>query len=189
LQSLRWNNTSTGKLLARLGAVPAACGLKRIIGGIRISDYEDLIPGPRAKKTLSGYACALLSIGVTLMLGNIPDKEQYEIILEQQDRYALQAQFVFSALTDDPNPRFRNKDGDLKIAKWSYVSSKSTILFDQADYLCYALAQKHKNPQSLKSRWCAPILESDTDTIGRIMTKEEIRDAISREPFPGSNNI
>jgi hypothetical protein len=123
------------------------------------------------------------------MLGSIPDNERYEIILEQQDRYAVQAHFVFSALTNDPNPLFRNKDGQLKIAKWSYVPSSSTVLFDQADYLCYALAQKHKDPRSLKSRWCAPILESDADTIGRIMTREEIRDAVSREPFPGSNKI
>jgi hypothetical protein len=63
------------------------------------------------------------------------------------------------------------------------------MLFDQADFLCYALAQKHKDPQSRKSLWSSPILESGGDTIGRIMTKKEIREAIINEPYPGSNKI
>ncbi len=189
MQTLRWSSNSTEKLLGRLGNIPAECGLKRLIGGVRVADYEDLIPGPLAQKTITGYACALLAIGVTLMLGSIPDSERYEIILEQQDRYSVQGHFVFDTLTKDPNPLFRNKNGQLKIAKWSYAPSESTMLFDQADYLCYALAQKHKTPDSRKARWCAPILESSADTIGRIMTRDEIREAVMHEPYPGSNKV
>jgi hypothetical protein len=189
MRRLQWASTSTQRLLARLGPIPAACGLNRLVGGVRIADYEDLIPGPRAKKALSGYACALLSVGVTLLLGSIPDGEQYELILERQEIYAAQAHIVFSTLAQDPNPIFRTKDGRLKLAKWSFAPSTSTVLFDQADYLCYALAQKHKAPQSRKAHWTAPILESSADTIGRIMTRDEIREAVLHEPYPGSNKV
>lgn len=189
MHDLRWSSDSTKKLLASLGPIPAECGLKRLIGGVRIADYEDLIPGPKAKRTLTGYACAVLSIGVTLMINSIPESERYELIFEQQDRYSMQAHIAMQTLAQNPNPLYRNKKGQLKIAKWSYAPSESTMLFDQADYLCYALAQKHKAPQSKKALWTAPILESSADTIGRIMTKEEIREAVMHEPYPGSNRI
>jgi hypothetical protein len=189
MRRLHWTSSSTQRLLARLGPIPAACGLNRLIGGVRVADYEDLIPGPRSKKTLNGYACALMSIGVTLLLGSIPEGEQYELILERQDVYAVHARFVFSTLAQDPNPTFRTKDGKLKLANWSFAPSKSTMLFDQADYLCYALAQKHKAPNSRKALWTAPILESGGDTIGRIMTRDEIREAVLNEPYPGSNKV
>lgn len=188
MQGLRWTEPKTEKLLARLGPVPAHCGLARLVGGVRVSDYEDLIPGPRAKKTLTGYACALMAIGVQLMGGSIPAGERYELILEQQDRYQVQAHFVPNALCQDPNPLFRNKEGLLKIAKWSFAPSGSTMLFDQADYLCYALAQKHKAPDSVRAKWTAPILAGG-ETIGRIMAREDIREAVMHEPYPGSNKV
>ena len=123
------------------------------------------------------------------MINSIPESERYELIFEQQDRYSMQAHIAMQTLAQNPTPLYRNKKGQLKIAKWSYAPSESTMLFDQADYLCYALAQKHKAPQSKKALWTAPILESSADTIGRIMTKEEIREAVMHEPYPGSNRI
>ena len=74
MQNLRWSPNSTEKLLARLGPIPAACGLKRLVGGVRVADYEDLIPGPRARRMVTGYACALMAIGVSLMIGFISDR-------------------------------------------------------------------------------------------------------------------
>lgn len=188
MRDLRWSKDSTRTLLARLGPIPAECGLKRLIGGVRVADYEDLIPGPRAKKALTGYACAALSIGVTLIIGSIPENERYELVFERQDRYSLQAHIALGTLAKNPNPLYRNKNGQFKIAKWSFAPSGSTLLFDQADYLCYALTQKYKAPRSKKALWSAPILESNADTVGRIMTKEEIREAVMHEPYPGSNN-
>jgi hypothetical protein len=189
LRDLRWSSDSTKKLLASLGPIPAGCGLKRLVGGVCVADYDDLIPGPKAQKAVTGYACAVLAIGVTLMISSIPESEQYELIFERQDRYSLQAHIALDTLANNPDPLFRNKNGQSKIARWSFAPSGSTMLFDQADYLCYALAQKHKAPQSKRALWTAPILESHTDTIGRIMTREEIREAVMHEPYPGSNDI
>jgi hypothetical protein len=175
LQSLRWNTPRTEELLSRLGPIPARCGLKRLVGGVRVSDYDDLLLGTREKKTVTGYACALLAVTTTLMIGSLPPAERYEIILEQQDRYALQAQAALMTL--DQNPNYRASDGRSKLAKWSFASSSSTMLFDQADYLCYALTHRLKDPQSRKARWCSSVLEGG-ETIGRIMTRDEIREAV-----------
>lgn len=184
MQSLRWTTDRTEKLLARLGPVPAAWGLTRLVGGVRVSDYDDLLPGPLDKKMLAGYACALLAMITALMLHDIPQGERYEITLEQQDRYALHAQAAFMTVGQNPNPSYRNSDGQLKLAKWGFMPSESTMLFDQADYLCYALANQHKDPESRKARWSAPILETDVEIIGRIMTRDEIREAVISQNYP-----
>lgn len=188
MQSLRWTKR-TKSLLESLGPVPSDCGLKRLVGGVRVSDYDDLLPGSLAKKVVAGYACALLAVCTSVMLGSIPDGERYEIILEQQDVYALHAQAVFMTFERSPDPHFRNSDGLLKLAKWSFAPSNSTMLFDQADYLCYALANRYKDSRSLKARWCAPILEGG-ETIGRIMAREEIREAvISTDYYSKPNKV
>jgi hypothetical protein len=184
MQSLRWNTGRTEQLLARLGPVPAQCGLIRLVGGVRVSDYDDLLSGDRDRKQIAGYPCALLAVITTLMLRSIPPGERYEIIMEQQDRYALHAQAAFMTCHQNPDPKWRNSDGLWKLAKWSFAASESTMLFDQADYLCYALAAQHKDAQSRKARWCAPILESGGETIGRIMSRDEIREAIISQKYP-----
>ena len=189
MRDLRWSSNGTKKLLARLGPIPAQCGLKRLVGGVRVADYEDLIPGPKAQKALTGYACAVLAIGVTLVIGSIPEGEQYDLVFERQDRYFVQARIALETLAKNPNPLYRNKNGQFKISNWSQASKESTALFDQADYLCYAFAHRHKAPQSQRALWTTSILESNTDTIGRIMTRDEIREAVMHEPFAGSNKV
>jgi hypothetical protein len=186
MNNIRWTR-STEKLLARLGPIPAQAGLKRLIGGVRVSDYEDLIPGARAQKVVNGYICALISTAVSLLLCNVPDGERFELVFEQQDRYAVMGHIALAGLMNDPDPHLRTKEGQSKLARWTYVPKDSTMLLDQADFLCYALLQRLRDRSSQRANWCAPVLDSDTETIGRIMTRDEIRDAVKREPFPGSN--
>jgi len=186
MQALRWSSDSTQRLLARLGSVPSDCGLKRLFGGVRVSDYEDLIPGSRAKKVINGYACAVLSVATSLLLCDVPDGERFELIFERQDRYWTYAQVVLSTISQDPNPKLRTKNGESKLAKWS--SAQSGMRFDQADYLCYALLQRQRDQGSRKAAWCSPILESGSE-IGQIMTRDAIREAVLHEPYPGSNKV
>jgi hypothetical protein len=139
MRELRWSKPSTQGLLARLGAVPAAAGLKRLFGGVRVSDYQDLLPGEHAKKVVNGYTCALFATAVSLVLGGVPDGECFELVLEQQDIYEFNAHLALNSLISDPNPLLRTKEGLPKLARWAFAPSSSTVLFDQADYLCYAL--------------------------------------------------
>ncbi len=86
MKSLRWSSSATETLLKRLGPIPAQSGLKRLFGGVRVSDYADLVPGPQEARVLNGYACSVLSVAVSLLLCNVPKGERFELIFEQQDR-------------------------------------------------------------------------------------------------------
>jgi hypothetical protein len=118
-ENLRWSKPSTEQLLRRLGAIPAQCGLKRLFGGIRVSDYADLIPKPRAKKVLNGNACAVLSVGISLLLCDIPDGQRFQLVFEQQDVYINHANIALATLLNDPNPLMQTKGGDSKLAEWT----------------------------------------------------------------------
>ena len=51
------------------------------------------------------------------------------------------------------------KDGESKLAKWSFVPSGDTVLFDQADYLCYALLTEVEGFKFRKDPMVLPRLE------------------------------
>lgn len=182
MKNLRFAKHSEKMLLARLGPVPTRCGLKRLIGGARVYDYEDLIPSNNPiQKLFSGYVSALMSAVTSILKVEIPPDERIEIVFEQQDRYAGWADFAMRRICNIPDPRALTKQGIHKIANWAFVPKPRTMLLDQADYLCYAELQRQRNPHSLKARWCSPILDAGTakDTIGGIMDREFMRNAVS----------
>ena len=53
------------------------------------------------------------------------------------------------------------------------------MLFDQADYLCRALLQKHRNDKSKKDKWSAAILDGGA-AIGGVMSRERIRHIVDK---------
>jgi hypothetical protein len=179
LRKLRWSNPGTRKLLERLGPIPVKSGLKRVIGGTRVSDYLDLISGTPSEILLDGYQNALLASVTTLLL-KMPDTERIEIVLEQQDKYMRLADVILNSIATIEDPRLRTKDGKLKLARWTFAPKNRTILFDQADYLCYALLQRCREPNSQKAQWCSSILEGG-DTIGEILSREKIRALIAKQ--------
>jgi len=179
LRNLRWSNPGTRKLLERLGPIPVKSGLKRVIGGTRVSDYLDLTSGTPSEKHLDGYQTALFASVTTLLL-TMPDTEHIDIVLERQDRYVRSADLILNSIATIEHPKLRTKDGGLKLARWTFEPKKRTILFDQADYLCYALLQRCREPNSQKAQWCSSILEGG-DTIGRILSREEIRALIAKQ--------
>lgn len=179
LSKLRWSNPATRKLLERLGPIPVKSGLKRVIGGTRVSDYLDLIRGTPSEKLLDGYQNALFASVTTLLL-TMPDTERVEIVLERQDRYVRSADLILNSISTTEHPKLRTKDGRLKLARWTFAPKKRTILFDQADYLCYALLQRCREPNSQKAQWCSSILEGG-DTIGEILSREKIRALMAKQ--------
>jgi hypothetical protein len=176
MRDLRWDKPYTQKLLARLGTIPDFAGLKRIVGGVRVSDYEDLITGTPLDKLFKGYLVALF-VAVTAAVFALPENEQIEIVLEEQHEYESRVGFVLSAIATLPDERMYRKDGKTKLARWAFVPHERTILLDQADYLCYAMLQRCREETSEKARWCAPIL-GDGKHIGRLFGREEARKSI-----------
>jgi hypothetical protein len=59
MSELRWNHQRTKELLDRLGVIPAECGLTRVLGGVKASDFMDLVQGEREARALKGYYFAL----------------------------------------------------------------------------------------------------------------------------------
>ena len=179
MNELRWKRLCTKKLLARLGPIPEACGLKAVAGGVKYSDYEDLIEGTIVEKLSEGYLWSLFPL-VLNILKYIPPDERVELIFGAQSIYKERAldlsSFMAKTTVEDPN------SGLSKLAKWIFVPLESTILLDPSDYYAYALAQYHRDRTSQKTEWCMPILDAPHEMpyIGRILSRDEIRGQIIR---------
>lgn len=172
---LRWDKPYTNELLARLGPVPTRCGLTRVLGGVKVSDYEDLVSGTDAQKFLKGYYTALEALVINALRW-IPKGERLEIILEEQSEYKQNTSMMLSALCSLPHDFLWTQDRRPKLAKWGFVS-KETIRMHQADYLVYGLLQLYRDKNSCKTHWCRPIFGNYTG-IGAIMTRAQVRQSI-----------
>jgi uncharacterized protein DUF3800 len=174
MKKLRWDKDNTRILLARLGPIPTQCGLTRVLGGVKVSDYEDLLIGTDAEKLLKGYYNALYAVVVNILRW-IPKDETLELVFEQQEEYERNVHLIL--LTLPPQAFLTTSDGKPKLAKWSFVPKDSTILLQQADYLAYGLLQLYRDKNSRKTQWCKPIL-GDFEGIGEIMKRDQIRWAV-----------
>jgi hypothetical protein len=173
---LRWNKPSTKSLLARLGPIPDACGLKGIAGGVRYQDYEDLVAGKPEEKIMKAYIVTLMAV-VIPTLRHIPDGERIELVFEQQKQYEAYAILALQNFADEDHPWMRNTDGSPKLAKWSFVPKGSTLMTDPADYFAYALREvRVSGEHSKKSQWCMPILTAGNgEGYGTAFEREQIR--------------
>src|SRR6266852_6236461 len=68
MHDLRFKNQSVRMLLERLAPIPTGSGLTPVHGGIRVCDYEDLLPNSSIfKKLHSGYMSALFAVVVGIL--------------------------------------------------------------------------------------------------------------------------
>lgn len=169
---LRWSKAQTEGLLKRLGPIPAKCSLEAVMGGVRVSDYEDLIDGSPWEKLAKGYFLALYPLVIQLLRW-VPMNERIELIFDKQEQYEPIAHFIFNVAAK--LPEFVGIDGRPKLAKWSYIPRNDTMLTQPADYYAFALAHYLKGKDEKKIKWCMPILESNPEPIGNIYTRDQIR--------------
>jgi hypothetical protein len=179
-KELRFKKERERRLLELLGPIPVSCGLEPIAGGIRVSDYEDLLGGNIVLEKLNcGYISALFPL-VIQALRWIPANERLEIVFEEQERYGWLADFCLRQVSKLPIDFMWTKDGNPKLAKWSFVPKGSTSFTEPADYFAYAQLQYQRDKNSLKSQWCMPILKSadSVGIIGAVMTKNQARETV-----------
>jgi hypothetical protein len=189
MSSLRWKKDSTRRLLARLAPIPHECGLRPCMGGVRISDYEDLIdePIPMLQKhgslvipvtllvPIKGYEAALTPMVINVLRG-VPSTERIEFVFEEQREYAPAVENVMEFASELDMSYKRTSDGKPKIAKWGFVPKGSTVMTDPADYLAFAAREHYTDETTKKAKWTRPILASgDGQAYGRILTRDEIR--------------
>ena len=182
---LRWGSERTRRLLERLGPIPTRCGLQRLLGGVRVRDYEDLVAGTPAEERLSGYQTALFP-AVIQALRFTPRDEFVSFILEEQKQYARDADLIFRALRSIPYPEFLTVGGRSKLARWTLSPKGSTPRTQPADMFVNALGHLWRDKTSKKTRWCLPVLgDESSESVGKIMSREEIRSVVRLNALAG----
>lgn len=166
-------------MLAKAGMVPSRCSLIPIFGGVRFTDYADLVKGTESERLMAGYIVCCFALIINTLRG-IPKNETLELIFEQQTVHGENLSIALAALQPISNAEMCLEDGTPKLANWRSVPKKSTPLTEIADYYAYALFQHWKDKTSLKANLCSPILRSGSgEALGAIMDRAQIRQAIT----------
>jgi hypothetical protein len=155
LTDLRWNS-GRGKnrvrdLLAKLGPIPYECGLVPVFGGVRVSDYFDLIEGDSEfERKVQGYTVCLAAV-FCLLMGTLQGHEQLKVVCEAQDNYEPKARKLFKVFRHlaGQNPLYPT------LTSIEFVP-KNTFL-EPADFFAFALGKKFNEPNTKKDLWCNPI--------------------------------
>jgi len=121
MHKLRWANSSTKRLLSTLGPIPKRCGLRPVVGGIKYSDYEDLIKGTIIQKPAQAYLCSMVAL-VSSILKFLPTDERVELVFAEQSKYKREALSALSAIqnliiTNRELHTFRTSDGLSKLGR------------------------------------------------------------------------
>lgn len=180
MSRLRWGHPrKVEKLLRRLGPIPHECGLEPLLGGVRVSDYEDLVKGTIDEQLMAGYIAALYPL-VIQMLKVVPADERVEIVFESQDRYAPLVELMLRNLAKTRDSQFLTSDGLPKLASWRFVPKSSTVLTQPADFFAYGVTQIYRDDKSEKSRLCMPIFPAGnhSEAVGKVMPRKQIRGII-----------
>jgi hypothetical protein len=165
-------------MLARAGGVPEQCGLTPIVGGVRYSDYSDLIAGSRAEKLLSGYVVCFGGMLINTLRG-IPQDERLEVVFEEQPVHQRNNSIAMHALQNASTSEMRLPDGRPKLANWRPVPKGATPLTEIADFFAYALFQVWRDSKSLKTSLCRPILDAyGGEGLGAILTRAKAREVV-----------
>jgi hypothetical protein len=175
MKKLRWAYPKKIEpLLNRLGPIPYNCHLRPLLGGVRVSHYDDLVAGDIKRKIMAGYMAALYPL-VIQMLKVVPSNERVEIIFEAQTTYEPFVNIMLENLSKC-DPQYLTAGGIPKLANWKFVPKNSTVLTQPADYLAYAVTQAYRDENSQKAKLCAPIFPEKA--IGQVMTRSEVRHII-----------
>jgi hypothetical protein len=172
MKTLRWKKDSTRCLLERLGPIPHQCGLRALIGMLRVTDYYDLVSGTKAEKMLKGYYFCLMTI-FDAVVKNTPKDERVKFVFEGQKEYEIRAKNFFNA-----NEHRRTSAGEPKFSAIEFIPKADSILTQPADYLAFAKLQQHRNPQSQKTAWCTSIMLNTQPALGMIHDGEGLREVV-----------
>jgi hypothetical protein len=164
---LRWNQEATRRRVANLSAIPYRHELRSVVGGVRVSDYADLLKNMAEVYTNQGYLMALYPI-LSAVSAYIPETETVRWVLEEQHDYEQPARTVIE--------QFAVMYGASRFSEVSFVSKKSTPRLHPADLLSFAVLHGMRDPSSKKARWSAPILGDDP--WGSVVERERIREIL-----------
>ena len=172
MAELRWSKPKRLRpLLSVLGPIPHAAGLQAVYSAVKIADFADLVDGTAMQKAMKGYFITLLGVA-DVITKNIPPEETFRLMLEVQTEYAAGAKQIYHGARDSRTP-----DGKRKWESLEFIKKDESVLAEPGDYLAYAQLQQYRDPKSIKSELCAPILKMMRPGLGRnhLAEKETLR--------------
>jgi hypothetical protein len=185
MKELRWKkkNDRTKALLERLGPIPHNCGLVPTWVRLRVSDYADLMEETTVSRKLHhGYLIGAQFLGLVLLQYVQMLNERIKIVFEYNEHFSPLLPTMLK-LYGEVFPFF-TKEGVRCMVAVQMVTKDSTCLTQPADYLTYARLQQLRDPESLRARFCSPILkpqpgiyaEVKRDDIRRLMSSPAQKD-------------
>ena len=156
-----WKPERLRPLLAALGPIPHAAGLQAVYSAVKIADYADLVDGTVMQKLWKGYYITLLGVS-DVIAKHIPPEETFKLVLEAQDTYETGAQQIYLGARENRTP-----DGRRKWVSLEFIEKNDSVLAEPAYYLAYAQLQHYRDPKSVKSELCAPILRMQRSGLAR----------------------
>ena len=186
LHDLRFNKDRDRRLLNALGPIPTNCGLQRLIGGVNVSHYADIIAASSRENILAGYQECLIPL-IICVIQSVPDNERVFFVFEQQRVYeGVTKEFMRAMMQINSNDQdlwqFTTSTGQPKIVGCDFLPKHATVRFEPADYLVYAVSQNLRDPHSKRAEWCSSIIRDDSGLpwTGRVMSRVEIRGQMYR---------
>ena len=169
MRRLRWNSGSR-KLLADLAPIPDRYNLQRVIGGLWMSDYEDLAKGRISEKVANPYMIAA-QICIVEVLRIIGQNERISFVFDRQRTYENVMQSLFKLIFETSNT------DDRVVVPPIFKDKSQTVCLDPADFLAFQVREYKTNPDSPKARAGMPIL-GDGTVAGYIYSREQLRDFV-----------
>lgn len=173
MNDLRWSKPERiERLLLALGPVPHEAGLQAVLATASMSDYDDLVSGTELERLYRSYMLSLMGI-INVVTENIPADETFKLVLERNKQYEVNVESLFRGS--------KNSNGGGKLISIEFVDKGVTSLTEPADYLAYALLERHRNAGSAKDKLCSPIFNNIRPALARFhhLQPELVRDLVN----------
>jgi hypothetical protein len=167
MNSLRWNQhpDRIGRLLAKVGPIPERYNLRPVSIGMRQRDYNELMKGKLREDYTNPYMlCAQTCIAA--VLSEIAGPEEVLFIFERQHVYK-------KAMAAMHNIVFELIGVDSRVKDINFISNKTTVCLDPADYLAFMVRERELDINSEKSKMGASIVGT-RDGLGGIFSRESV---------------
>jgi len=189
MANLKFKHETEKSLLAKLGPIPESCGLRRIVGSVDVSDYHDLVEGTMGEVHAQGYAVAMWPL-IEAIKDVIPSSESYKLVFEEQQALGFYRNkwLEFIAYVQSHPPVGKRLVKRPKLIGWETIVKGESFLCEAADYLCYHLAHKADDPNSLRTLWTARIMGDGGSIWKRHLSRERIRGYFNELPKLGKES-
>ena len=168
MSGLRWKEDKTRRLLARLGPIPAASGLKCIAATVRHADYQKIVR-PLVRDRFAKPWMLAFHMAFTRTLKWLPKNEPIKSVFEQQREYAPYVNVIHRLV-------FAIRKRDPRVLAFDFVPKGATHCTEPADYLAFMLRESEINPESQKAKMGESMLSSNQQCIGDKFTRPMVKE-------------